>query len=334
MPNSLEQAVNFLETQWYSINDNKSKGVLAEIRFKEYLSSTDVRPLYFQVIPGGWIMTPGQVWENCQDPTTHRIAVIPNMNSFSWSPELIPHSFTAQVIAHTYFGHAGIPVYFADINYSITEYEPRFSLPASRNYLVSYPLIFKTVGENGLDEVGFEDMMANFKPRNGYTGMRANPTGRLDITSTPWNNPSIITELFWKEYVRYYIQVSYLVSNNDIDFFLVSNSRKAYPVELKSKSCVTNDKTIGDWFGLDAGTYVKLSFFISSGNNMDALYVVEEVNDADEHQQWLGIRFSELVNCCSWVTQGGGRGMTGGSSTTIKVPKTMFTELNQLLPTL
>lgn len=334
MPSSINQAINFLETQWSSINENKTKGVLAEIRFINYLYSTQVKPLYFQIIPGGWIMTPGQTWTKCITPTAHRIAIIPNLTKFSWSPQLRTHSFTAQVIAHTYFGHAGIPVYFSDIDISINQYEAQFLIPSSKNYVTPYPLIFKTVGENGLEQVKLENMMANFKPRNGFAGMRSYSTGRLNPTILPWNDPSTVTELFWKEYVRYFIQVRYLVSNNDVDFFLVSNSRKAYPVELKSKSCVKNDKTIGDWFGLDAGTYVKLSFFISSGNNMDALYVVEEVNNTGQHLQWLGIRFSKLLNCCSWVTQGGGTGMTGGNSTTIKVPKTMFTELSQLLPTL
>ena len=46
MASNINQAINFLETQWSSINENKAKGVLAEIRFIDYLSSTQLRPLY------------------------------------------------------------------------------------------------------------------------------------------------------------------------------------------------------------------------------------------------------------------------------------------------
>ena len=38
MPGSLAQALEFLETQWSSINDNKIKGSEAEIRFRHYLT--------------------------------------------------------------------------------------------------------------------------------------------------------------------------------------------------------------------------------------------------------------------------------------------------------
>ena len=334
MPRNINLALNFLETQWSSINDNKAKGVIAEIRLKEYLGLENITRLYSQVIPGGWIVAPGCVWEGCHDPTLSRIAVIPNFTEFNWSGHIQRHSFTAQVTATTYFGQAGIPVYFVDFAGNINDYIDKFVLPSSGNYPTPYPLIFKTVGANELEEVTVSEMMRSFKPRNGNIGMRAYKTGRLNVNVEPWNNASTVTELFWKEYVRYFLQKRYLVSNNDIDFFIVGNSRRAYPVELKSKTCVTGDTVTGDWFGLDAGTFVKLAFFVTAGNNMDAIYVVEEVNAQNQHLFWWGIKFSSVINGCSWVTQGGGTGMTGGNSTTIKIPKSLFSSLDTLLPTL
>jgi len=334
MPTNRRVALNFLETQWSSINDNKAKGVIAEIRFKEYLRIEEVSRLYFQVIPGGWIISPGCTWEQCQKPTQNRIAIIPNMTGFEWSGDIQAHSFIAQVIASTYFGQAGIPVYFAEIDGTIAEHVNSFAIPRSQDYSTRYPLLFKTTGTNELVNASIIEMMRCFRFRNGNVGMRAYRTGRLAPDSEPWSNAPTVTELFWKEYVRYYLQKRYLVSNNDIDFFLVGNSRRAYPVELKSKTCVTGDNSTGDWFGLDAGTFVKLAFFVTAGNNMDALYVVEEVDEQYQHQVWWGAKFSTIINGCSWVTQGGGVGMTGGSSTTIKIPKHVFTRLDLLLPNL
>ena len=208
--------------------------------------------------------------------------------------------------------------------------EQAFVLPSQGSYPRPYDLKFHTVGPFGMEEVCIEEMMTNFHHRNGFKGMRCYKTKRLRSRNQPWNDSKTVVDLFWKEYVRYFIQFNYQVSNNDIDFFLVSKSRKAYPVEFKRKSAA-QDKNIGEWFGLDTGTFVKLSYFITAGNNMDALFIIEEVYSAGDHLDWLAIKFSELVKNCSWVTNEGGKGMTGSSSNTVKIPKAAFSELDQLL---
>ncbi|PSD44212.1 hypothetical protein C7E23_03035 [Elizabethkingia anophelis] len=67
---------------------------------------------------------------------------------------------------------------------------------------------------------------------------------------------------------------------------------------------------------------------------MEALYFVEEVDATGNTIEWWGIRFSELLKTCHWVSQSGGTGMGGGASATIKVPKISFQALSTLLPTL
>ncbi len=66
--------------------------------------------------------------------------------------------------------------------------------------------------------------------------------------------------------------------------------------------------------------------------NTNALYIVKEVDDQRNLVQWLGIRFTDLVRSCSWGGQAGGKGMSGGASSTIKIPKAAFSELAVLMP--
>ncbi len=333
MPSNIKSAINFLETQWSSVTENKIKGIKAEIRLENYLYSADISPLIDYIIPGGWIISPGKN-TLINTTTTGRIALLPIPTRFSWTENLMPPSLTAQILAESYFRQVGIKTYFTkfDSNPENND-ESDFQIPRKGNYVTSYTLDFYKIGANGLDNIPFQNAFYRFPDRVGKRGMRAYNLDRINNTEEPWNNSSAVTKLFWKEYCRYYIHRNKYVSSNDLDFFLVGKSGKAYPVELKSKT-VYIDNNIGDWFGIDVGPFTKLSFFVSLSNNMEALYFVEEINDEGQTINWLGIKFSELLKYCHWVTQGGGKGMGGGSTTTIKVPRSVFINLQDLLPRL
>lgn len=330
MPNNLELAICFLETQWSSITANKIKGINAEIRFEAYLNSPVIRPLFDYIIPGGWILSPEK--NTHINPTTKgRIAILPIPTSFSWTQGLNPIPFTAQVLAESYFKQVGITTYFAEFNTNgQSQIENAFALPAKRNYPIPYSLNFYKIGANGLIQVPLVNVTTNFTGRSGLRGMRAYPLNRIDRNDPVWNNTSTVTELFWKEYARYFLHRQFLVSSNDLDFFIVGKSGKAYPIEFKSKM-VAVDSSIGDWFGIDVGPFSKLSFFVSLSNNMEALYFIEEVDANGNTIEWWGIKFSELLKTCHWVSQSGGTGMGGGASVTIKVPKVSFQILNVFL---
>lgn len=333
MPQNLETAIQFLETQWSSTNDNKIKGIQAEWRFEQYLRSPEISSLFRFIIPGGWIIAPGTV-DRVGVPTHHRIAILPILKKFTWSEEVDQPAFAAQVLATTYFEQAEIKVYFAEFEPDMnTGIESTFVVPASRNYQIPYSLTFKQVSAQNLISVPINEVMQHFMPKANLVGMRAYALNRLDRGRDIWMNTKAVVELFWKEYARYYLQRQFKVSNADLDFFLVGNSGRSYPVEFKSKTVAMNDQ-IGEWFGIDIGPFAKLSYFVSLSNNMDALFVVEQVDDAGAHVQWWGIKFSDLLKGCSWVKHGGGQGMRGGASSTIKVPKAIFTPLKDLLPLL
>ncbi|MGF6555882.1 hypothetical protein ABIA48_002262 [Pseudomonas sp. S30_BP2TU TE3576] len=333
MPSTLPQAVNFLETQWSSINENKIKGILAEVRLKDFLATHDA---YFG--PGGWIVVPGKP-THTPIPTKCKVCLLPRGRVFSWqtASSVGATLSPAEISAYTYFRQLGIRTYFVD---PINPNEANFVFPSPSsaagraNYPKPYQLELKEVGRRGeLITVSPETVFDVFPSRVGNGGLRCNTLGRINLGTPPWNDPSIVSDLFWFEYARYYFQIDYLLSNNDLDMYVIGASGSAYPVELKSKKAA-DSQTLGKWFGIDMGPFAKLAFFTANGMNTDALYIVEELGDNNQFIQWLAIRYTELVKVCSWVGQSGGTGMTGGTSSTYKVPKAAFLPLIDLLPLL
>ena len=86
MPSNINDALKFIGTQWSNINQNKIKGVIAELKLKEYLKLHSDK--YDSILSGGWIITPNKNTE-VDIPPHHRIAIIPIYNPFSWG---IPNS--------------------------------------------------------------------------------------------------------------------------------------------------------------------------------------------------------------------------------------------------
>lgn len=329
MPATLSDAIHFLETQWSSINDNKLRGILAEVRLKDFLIANEVH-----FVPGGWILTPGKYSLLNKVPTREKICVLPRHQQFSWElPRPDNHGY-ASLAAFEYFKHVGITPVFAipdPINESIYALPRPSAGKIKAEYPKPYLLKLYHPGPNGqLNEVAASAIFSSFPERNGNVGLRCYGQGRIPRDTLPWSDPSIVSDLFWFEYSRYFFQTDYLVSNNDLDLFIKGKSGKSYPVELKSKS-PAEDRILGEWFGMDIGPYAKLSFFIANSLNNDALYVVEEVSAEKEHLEWYGIKFSELVKCCSWVGRSGGTGMLGGASSTFRIPKAAFVPLKLLL---
>lgn len=333
MPSTAQQAIEFLETQWSSVNANKIVGIEAELRFKALLASHSI---HFR--PGGWIVTPGNT-TLVSPATREKICLLPRSHAFSWQPgTLATTALTpAEISAYICFRQVGARALFVSPS---SVRESYFELPQPRTrksratYPRAYPLELAEVGTNGaLTAVAPDDAFKYFPLRKGNKGLRCYDTGRLTLSAPPWTDFETLSSLFWFEYARYYFQIDYLFSNNDLDLFIVGPSGRPYPVELKSKA-VASDTAMGKWFGIDIGPFAKLAFFTANSQHNDALYVVEEVDAHRNHVDWWGITFTELVKACSWVGQRGGKGMSGGASSTYKVPMSAFTPLISLLPTL
>src|SRR6185437_5206309 len=203
MPGTLDSAIDFLETQWSSINENKLKGIAAEIRFEAHLNSPAIQNLYEYIIPGGWILTPAK--KTMVNPVTKgRIAIIPIPTSFSWSPDLVQLPFAAMVLATSYFRQTGIMTYFAKFETNgAAAIETGFHIPVSGAHHTSYDLQFYKTGAAGLQEVQITTVLANFTSRTGMKGLRSHETGRFDRNTPVWTNGHIVSNLFWKEYARF-----------------------------------------------------------------------------------------------------------------------------------
>lgn len=337
MPSTISEAIKFLETQWSSINDNKINGILAEIRLKNFLTANKIH-----YVTGGWILSPGNS-EHVDIPAREKICVLPRAHPFTWegssSQSLKPFT-PAEISAYAYFRQLGIKTVFAQ-PLAIHEHLYNCPTPANSSKRASYPkpyaLGFLEISSTGSPTSVAEDQIfEKFPARKGNTGLRCYKTGRITATDLRWAKlnknelSATISDLFWFEYSRYYLNIARLMSSNDLDLFIIGESGRQYPVEIKSKSPAF-DKSLKQWFGIDIGPFAKLSFFTSNAMNNDALYIVEEVSATREHIEWYGIRFSALVASCSWVGQAGGRSMTGGASSTFKVPKLAFKPLKELI---
>lgn len=333
MPSDINQALDFLESQWSPRNLNKLKGVAAEIRLEKLLRTPTLMQHYQFIVPGGWIFTPStNAYTN--PATAGRVAVLTIPTAFSWTKGLIEPSTHALSLAQGYFNQVGIPAYFSkfDTGRNIS-LEGAFIVPGTSNYPVPYPLEFLQATSSGMTNVSINNIMSGFKAKSNKSGNFGHANRRIDHTDLLWNDPVIITALFWKEYTRYFIKTMFSGGSADMDFFLIGISGRAYPIEFKSKT-VVNDPKYGDWFGIDFGPFAKLSFFVSMSLNMEAIYFVEEVNSMGLPIAYWGIKFRDLLKCCDWVISSGGRNMSGGTSSTVKIPKTEFQDLASLLSSL
>jgi len=333
MPLNLTQAINFLETQWSSHNrasENKIKGILAEVRFKSFLFKNQVN-----YVSGGWLVIPGNCSKTPLGPS-EKICILPLKHHFTWEePNIENQTFTvAEINAHSHFSQVGIKTYFAKPTLII---EQQFELPkpSAGRHRAIYPKKYKLelLSLDNLSRPVVEDpdkVFSLFPKRTGNIGLSCQKTGRIDTSQAPWTIPNVVSDLFWFEYARYYFQRDYLLSNNDLDMFIMGRTRTAYPVELKSKK-PANDRCLGEWFGIDVGPFAKLAFFTANSLRSEALFVVEEISDSGQPTNWLGMKFTDLVKSCSWVSVAGGKGMRGGTSNTLKIPKAAFTPLKDLI---
>lgn len=335
MPATLSDAIRFLETQWSSITENKVLGILAELRFKEFLSARD-----YHFVSGGWIVTPGRPTPgSCDVPALEKICILPRQHRFTWQKDGFQNNLLtpAEISAYNYFREVRVKTLFAS-PIEVIEGDFTYPTPSDKKARALYPrpyeMQLQEVSPNGaITSVDPMEVFRLFPRRKGNVGVRCHKINRIDQSAVPWTSALMVSDLFWFEYARYFFQIDYLFSNNDLDLFVIGPSGASYPVEIKSKAAA-KDTALGEWFGIDMGPFAKLTFFTANKRNNDALYVVEEVTAQKDHVQWLGIRFSDLVKSCSWVGQSGGKGMMGGASSTYKIPKAAFMPLAGLLSSL
>jgi len=299
----------YLSRSISSLNQNKLRGLLAEVDFRAHLAQLGFAD---RVSRGGWIARRTGAGE-----FAHRTAVFfpetvqPNIqypvNRQLPQPDVGLHTICAT------FHQTGIASYFcAPVIPETNEpedmrwYSTQLGLPTAQPYR-EFP---ESVGEL-------------FTARNKrYNFLRYH----ADADSIP---QTAVAEEFTKENLRVVFQNAFKCQISDVDGILWGQQH-TYPLEIKEKTSFA-DTGLGNVFGLDVGPFVKLAYYAARRGNLHSLFIVREIDNVDDRNlvDWWFITFEQLALFASWVPRGGGAAMGGGLSTTVLIPKAEFHRLTR-----
>lgn len=299
---TITQKRNFLSRSLSSLNQNKVNGLAAERDLRDHISNLGFAN---RISVGGWIFRKAR-----EQFGTDVVALFPEITGINTPfPQMnhpVPNGLHA-VCASLH--QSGIRSYFCRVS---SHRDPdalewrclQLGIPENNNFI-------------SLDEV-----FANFNTRRrNYNFLRHN---------NEVNNLSdeLINEEYLKESLRIAVQKQWFTQASDIDG-VFWGERFSYPLEIKEKTVANNSNT-GDYFGLDLGPFVKLTFFASKRGNLKSVFVVKEINNTTDRElvNWWFSTFENLAAFASWVPIGGGKNMGGGNSTVVSIPKSCFLELN------
>jgi len=288
---------------------NKLNGLLAEVSLRTHLTDLGYGN---RVSPGGWILrregagTFGHNTVVVFPEEVHPDADLP-AGRIPANPPLGLHTICAtfhQSGIHAYYCAPSVAV--TDDALSVTWQSMRLGLPAAQPW-EAYP----------------QSLAAEqFTPRlRRYAFLKYNTDTALILDDA-------VPEEFTKEHLRITSHSAFLCEVSDVDG-IFWGQQFTYPLEIKEKT-VANDRRMGDFFGLDVGPFVKLAFYAAKRGNLHSLFMVREIDNANDRNlvDWWFITFDTLAQFASWVPQSGGRSMTGGASSVVKIPKSEFLPLN------
>jgi len=299
----------YLRRSISSLNQNKRNGLLAEISLRDHL-----RLLGFQdrTSPGGWI-----VRQEGQGIFGHTTAVFfpetvqPGV-LYAPDRQLPQPTLGLHTICST-FHQSGIASFYCaatidtkDDASTLQWHSVQLGLPAAQPY------------------VAFLDAAAalNFRRRERrYNFLRYK-------TKTEGIPEGAVPEEFSKEHLRVTFQTGFFSEISDIDGILWGQQH-TYPLEIKEKTPAPS-RDMGPYFGLDVGPFVKLAFYAAKRGNLHSIFVVREIDSPETRNvvNWWFITFDQMAQFASWVQQSGGRSMTGGRSSVVRIPKAEFRQLN------
>jgi hypothetical protein len=305
---TIEAMRSYLGSSITSLNQNKLRGLLAEIDFRTRLGQLGFGD---RVSVGGWIARRVGAGE-----FAHQTAVffpetlLPGVD-YPLERTLPEPGHGLHTICAT-FHQTGIAAYFVagavtqdDEPTSIQWHAVQLGLPAAQEYR-SFPNCVQT--------------QFTLRPRP-YNFLRYHAhTAAVPIDALP--------EEFAKENLRVTFQSHFLSEVSDVDGFFWGE-QFTYPLEIKEKSPARSNR-LGDFFGLDVGPFVKLAHYAARRGNLHALFVVREIADLETRElvDWWFITFDQLARFASWTPMAGGSGMGGGRSSVVCIPKAEFRELN------
>ncbi len=304
---SLEEMRSYLSRTISSMNRNKLTGLLAEIDLRHHLAALGFSD---RVSVGGWIARS----TGAGNFGHHAIVVFPQIvePGIDYSPaRVLPNPPIGLHTICSTFRQLGIQSYFCIPSVAVA------------NDSIGMTWRAKELGipwEDAYQE--FPAELTGFQRRGRrYNFLRYN----TDVSIVP---DAYVPEEFSKEHLRVALSDRYISEMSDVDGIFWGR-QYTYPLEIKEKTC-GSDSRLGEYFGLDVGPFVKLAHYAAKRGNLHSLFIVREIADPEARElvAWRYITFDRLAQFASWVQQQGGRGMTGGNSAVVKIPKCEFEVLD------
>lgn len=300
-----EQMLGFLSKSISSLNENKLRGLIAEVRFREQLLDWG---LSSRVSPGGWIFR-----SNREHAFANTIAV-----------------FAEPLSSGQVYGDLGgmkpdIPHRMHAIcnNLQQTGIESYYACPVVANAdpdNVQWRFVRLGVPEAPVFQSAADIFDGRFsKRKRRYNWLRYHH----DLAGFP---ADALADEYSKESLRIHVLNNVHAEVSDLDG-VFWGKRKTYPLEIKEKALGTDSD--GPYFGIDIGPFAKLSFFNAMRGNLDGLFIVRQVEpDSRVLISWRYATFENMARYASWVPRAGGRSMTGGASAVLKLPEGIFGHLS------
>jgi hypothetical protein len=305
---SIEAMRAYLGRSIASLNQNKLRGLLAEIDFRRRLGELGFAD---RVSVGGWIARRVGAGEFAHQTAVFFPETLAPGADYPVGRVLPTPAHGLHTICST-FHQTGISAYFIagtverdNASDSLQWNSVQLGLPAAQQY-EPFP----------------NSVESQFELRSRrYTYLRFH----ADSAGIP---SAAVPEEFAKEHLRVTFQTHFLSEISDVDG-IFWGQQFTYPLEIKEKAPGQSNR-LGAFFGLDVGPFVKLAHYVARRGNLHSLFVVREIANLETRElvTWWFITFDQLARFASWVPMAGGTSMGGGRSSVVCIPKAEFRELN------
>ncbi|HZW96110.1 MAG TPA: hypothetical protein VFF64_24405 [Candidatus Eremiobacteraceae bacterium] len=307
---ALPQMRQYLSRSIASLNLNKLRGTLAEVDFRDHLSSIGFAG---RVSPGGWIAR--RKGENVFAHST--VAIFPEIvdPAQDYGPNrILPNPSQGLHTICATLHQSGIASFYSAA--TITAGDDPFVGMTWQAIELGVPMQgqYQSLAQ-ALTPLQFANRERRYNHLRYHTDTSLIPDGA-------------VPEEFSKEHLRVSFSTAYMAELSDIDGIFWGRWN-TYPIEIKEKTPAPS-RDMGLFFGLDVGPFVKLAFYAAKRGNLHSLYVVREIDNANDRNlvQWWFITFDQLAQFASWIPQAGGPAMGGGQSSVVRVPRIEFQPLN------
>jgi hypothetical protein len=306
---SLEAMRKYLSRSISSLNQNKLRGLLAEVDLRSFLAAEGFGN---RISRGGWIVRTKGPAIFGQSTVALFPEILSPTENYGPDRKLPDPDYGLHTICAT-FHQSGIMSFYCAA--TVTETDNSASLQWSAIQLgipvhQPYGALIETFSTT--------KFLKRIRKYN-FLRYKANVDSIPDIA---------LPEEFAKEHLRIEFNTPYMAEISDVDGLFWGNQH-TYPIEIKEKSPAPS-RDMGLYFGLDVGPFVKLAYYAAKRGNLHSLFVVREIDNTPDRNLvgWSYITFDRLAQFASWGARGGGVNMQGGGSSVVRIPKSEFTLLS------